>query len=543
MNQLLEKTIDEVRGAWRFRWLALATVWAVCLVGWVAVLAMPNTYEANARVNVDSRSILRPLLQGLALNPDVGSELDLVRQVLLSRPHLEKVAKAAQLDTGVHTQQERDDLVASLQRRIVIEPSDQRARVSSEGLYHISFRDSSREKSLQVVQTLLNSFVEDTIGSKRIGQENAQHFLDEQIADHEKRLSEAEARLSAFKKKNVGLMPDQRGDYFARLQQESAGLEQARSALSLAESRRAEIAKQLAGEDPAYIATDPGPVGGAAGAAGAPGANAAARGGDLTYRIQDLEKKLDDLLLRYTDKHPEVIATRETLEELKKRQADELALIRARKPGTGALSASLTANPVYQNLMLEQKHTDIQVAEMREDVVQRQGRVAELKRLVNTVPEVEAELAQLNRDYDVTHGQYLELVKRRETANLSEDVDRSGTVKFDVIDPPIVGFKPVAPNRPLLITTVLFAALLAGAGLAYVLNQIRPVIQNTRTLGEVTGLPVLAAVSRTWASRHRERSRGDLVRLSAAAAAVLIAFAVMQAFYEPTVRLVQRLSG
>jgi polysaccharide chain length determinant protein (PEP-CTERM system associated) len=532
VNRLLEQTLDELRGAWRFRWLGIAVAWTVAAIGWAAVFAMPNTYEANARVYVDSRNALRPLLQGLAINPDVASSLDLVRQVLLSRPHLEKVAHATELDVRARTQQDKGELVSSLQRRIIIEAADSRSRSSSEGLYRISFRDSSREKSLAVVQTLLNSFVEDTLGSKRTGQEAAVHFLDQQIADHEKRLSEAEARLSEFKKKNVGAMPDQRGDYFARFQQEQLGLDQARANLALAESRGQEIGRQLASEDPMLLGADPTATGGAAGGA--------SRGGDLTVRIQDLEKKLDELLLRYTDKHPEVIATRDSLTELRKRQADELARIRLHQPPTGSLSGSLKPNPVYQDLAMEQKRTAIQIAELRQDVAQRQSRVSELKKLVDTVPEVEAELARLNRDYEVTHSQYLELAKRRETANLSEDADRTGIVKFDVIDPPVASFKPVAPNRPLLCSGILVLALGAGLWIPYVLNHLRPVFQHARSLAEVTGLPVLGAVGRTWVSRAKDRERFDVLRLSGVSALLLLAFGAVLVWYEMGVRLLER---
>ena len=86
LRELLNKILDELRGAWRFRWLAIAAAWAICLIGWFVVMTMPNTYKATAKVYVDTRGILRPLLEDLAINPDVASGLDLVRQALLSRP-------------------------------------------------------------------------------------------------------------------------------------------------------------------------------------------------------------------------------------------------------------------------------------------------------------------------------------------------------------------------------------------------------------------------------------------------------------------------
>jgi polysaccharide chain length determinant protein (PEP-CTERM system associated) len=535
MNHLVEQIRDEVRGAWRFRWWGILAAWTVCLLGWLLVIALPNTYEAAARVYVDTKSILRPLLQGLTIAPDVSSELDIVRQALLSRPHLEKVARVAELDLRARTPQARDELIASLQKRIVIESAGSKpTSAAGEGLYRISFKDSSRPNSLAVVKTLLNSFVEDTLGSKRSSQETAQRFLDVQISDHEARLTAAEASLSEFKKKNLGSMPDQRGDYFGRLQTEQAALDQARNSLGLAESRQAEVSRQLSGEEPFIFGFDA-------------GANTTSsdsgRSGDLTFRIQDLEKKLDELLLRYTEKHPEVIATRKTIEELRARQAEELTRLKAGRQATGSLSSSLKSNPVYQGLQLELKRTEVQVAELRQDVAQRQAKVSDLRRLVNSVPEVEAELARLNRDYEVTRGQYLELVKRRETANLSEDADRTGTVKFDVIDPPAVGAEPVAPNRPMLLTAVLVAALAAALGIPYVLNQIKPVFQTVRALTEIAGLPVLAAVSRTWGERHRAARRIDVLKLSGAAAALFLVFGAVLILQDLGVRVMQRIIG
>ena len=93
MQALIIKILDDIRGSWRFRWLGLAAAWAVCLIGWMYVFAMPNVYEAKARVYVDSQTVLGPLLRGLALDPNVESELSVVRQALLSRPSLETVAR------------------------------------------------------------------------------------------------------------------------------------------------------------------------------------------------------------------------------------------------------------------------------------------------------------------------------------------------------------------------------------------------------------------------------------------------------------------
>lgn len=515
LRQIINRVLDELRGAWRFRWVGIASAWVVCVAGWIGVWTIPDTYEASARIYVDTRSILRPLLQGLAIDPEVASGLDVVRQALLSRPQIERVARETELDARAKTPEQKEALITSLQTRISIAAGDMRARTAQgEGMYLIKFQDSDREKSVEVVRRLLSAFVENALGDKRTGQESAQRFLDEQIAEYEQRLSAAESRLADFKKSNVGLMPDSRGDYFGRLQQETLELEKVRGALAVAESRLSEIGRQLAGEEPFLFGFD----------SGTPGPAVAQGSGDLTFRIQDLEKQLDELLLRYTDKHPEVLATRQTIAELKKRQQEELARVKSGARATGSLASSLKTNPVYQSLEIAQKNTQLQVAELRQQLVQSEMKVGALRRQLNAVPEVEAELARLNRDYDVTKQKYVELVQRRETATLSEQADRTGTVKFDVIEPPAAGLQPVSPHRAPLLVAVLLGGLLVGAAVTWLLNQIKPVFYSVRTLTEVAGVPVFAAISRTWMDRHRQQRRSELLRFSAATVLLFITF-------------------
>ena len=528
MQALIIKILDDIRGSWRFRWLGLAAAWGACLIGWMYVFAMPNVYEAKARVYVDSKTVLGPLLRGLALDPNVESELSVVRQALLSRPTLETVARKTDLDLRAKTPEAREGLLASLQKRIVVVTEVRQRNSTTDGLYAISFQDHSREKSLAVVETLLNTFVEETLGSKRTGQQSAQRFLSDEIGELERRLTESEDRLADFKKKNVGVMPGEGGDYFQRLQTEMSGLTNVRQSVALAESRRAELQRQLTGEDPFLFGIDPG------------SAQPSGESGDITFRIQEMEGRLEEMLLRFTEKHPEVIAMKSTIDELKKRQQEELAKAQAGERSTG-LASSLKSNPVYQGIETELKRVEVQLAELRADLSQRTSRVGELQRLVDTVPEVEAELARLNRDYEITRARYLELVERRETAKLSESAEKQGVVKFQIIDPPAVGLEPVAPNRMLLLMGVLIVGLGVAAGLMYLLNELRPVYQNTRVLSEATGLPVLGAVSRTWMPDQKARERKG-VFVFAGAASLLVAMCLIFVMWSgPAVRVAQRL--
>jgi len=510
IQTLLTKVLDDVQGSWRYRWHALVVAWVVCLLGWVFVMKSPNIYQANARVYLDSQSALRPLLQGLAVNPDVESDLSLVRQALLSRPNLEKVARQTKLDLKANTDEQKEALISMLQKSIIIQNDARVSNSSTDGTYKLSFEYQNRIQALGVVQKLLDSFVEDTLGTKRSGQEEAQRFLQDQIADYEKRLSESEQKLSEFKKQNVGRMPDMEGDYFQRLQVEEKGLDSAKSALALAQARRDETLRQISGEEPLIFGISDSQV-----------SNDGGKGGDVSVRIHEMEGRLEELLLKYTDKHPEVIAVKSTIADLKNQQEQELAKLRQGKATNGALSSSLKTNPVYQNLQVEKNKAEVQVVELQRDVANRSSKVDQLRRMINIVPDVEAELVRLNRDYDVNKSQYQLLLQRFETAKLSEQADKTGTVSFKIIEPPTVSIDPVKPNRPLMLFGILLLGIGVGVFTAYIFNMLNPVFQNQRSLEEILGMSVLGCIAHIESPVEKAKERHSL-GLYAAAVTLLV---------------------
>ena len=538
MNIFIDQAFEIARGAWRFRRAAVISSWSVALLGWLVVLSLPDVYQARARVYVDTSTALRPLLQGITVEQDIDSQLNLVREMLLGRPQLERVAEVADLNLRASTPSQKDAVTTSLRKRISIDAASpgglERSR-NSDSLYTITYQDSDRAKALAVVRTLLNSLVEDTLGGKRSGADTAQKFLRDQIADYEKRLGTAESALAEFKKKNVGLVPGAQGDYFSRLQTELLAIRHAQSALDVTQRRRGELDRQLHGEK-AYLAGGAsGPVSTGPRIGGQPGATV---GGDPGSRVAEAQARLDELLLRFTDKHPEVLAARETLQQLKARQKAELEALRRGDPDAAA-SSGIAANPVYQTLQLQLRQTDVEIAALQGELADHRRAESELSRLVNTAPEVEAEFARLNRDYDVTKTQYNALLDRLDKAKLSYDAQQTGIVRFEITDPPSADLKPVAPKRLLLLVAVLAAAIGVGIGLAWVLSQLHPVFTTARGLGDLTGLPVLGAVAITMFERHALELRRSRIATGGAALGLLAMFVVVLVFQQPATRVLQ----
>lgn len=532
MKAALESVLLQVRGVWRFRHPAVAVAWAVAVVGWLGVLLWPDSYVATARVYVDTSTALRPLLQGLAIESDVEARMNVVREQMAGADKLERVIREADLALGVGGAEDKNALVAKLRDRILIDvtlPSSARRDrgPTADRIFTISYQDESRDKALGVVRSLLNMLVEDTLGGQSAGANDAQQFLKNQISDYEKRLSEAEARLAQFKKSNVGLVPGEtQTDFFSRLQTAIEAAKRAETNLELATRRRSELSRQLRGEQP-FTA-------GGALSAGTLGPRATAAGAsDTASRIADTQARLDELLLQFTDKHPDVSALRETLAQLQERQKAELAALRRGDPSAAATSG-LMANPVYQSIQLQMNQVDVEIAALRGELSDHQRTVASLRTMLNTAPAVEAEFARLTRDYDVNRSQYTALLERLEKAKLSDDATQTGSVEFEIVEPPNASTKPTSPKRPLLLLAVLMVALSSGAGVAWLLAQLRPVFDTPLSLAEVTGFPVLGVVSMTWVERQSAQVRRSILRLSSAMAGLLAAFMIIFVFHEGT---------
>ena len=521
MKQELDRVLEEVQSAWRFRWMALTAASIVSVIGWSIVFTLPDRFAADARVFVDTRTALKPALQGLTTDQNVDAQINYVRQSLLEGPQLEQIAKeTGVLPVPVSDERDRNRILALLSDRIaltVVSAGSQGDERSTAGtIYSFHYTDASRDRALRVVAALLTTFVEQTLGGKREGSEHAQKFLETQIKDYEQRLSAAEDRLAAFKKKNVGLMPSEQGGYFAQLQNETDAAKKAETDLSIAVSRRDELSNQLHSDAAISAAGTSIPM---------PGGRGMSSGSDTLSRIQEAQAKLDELLLKFTDKHPDVIAARATLDELKQRRVVELASLR-RGDASAVASSGAGNNPVYQNIQLELNKEDVEIAALRRQLVQHQNTVAELRQRLNSAPQVEAEFQQLNRDYAVNKAQYTSLLESYQKARLGERADNAGSVRFEVVLPPTASATPVWPRRTALLGGIWLAAMVLGGALAYGLHLLNPIVSSVVTVNELTSFPVLGVVGVAFPSRQQLEFRRDMWRFSAAMASLVAALMV-----------------
>jgi len=474
--------LREIRKAWRQRWAAIVVAFLVCGVGWPIVLLIPDKYESVARVYFDTQSMLKPVLRGLAVDSDVRSTVaQTTRRTLLSRSNLEHLLRETDMDLDAFTQNEKEGLLRSLKENIKISSGRNH-------IYTISYQHKDALLAKAVVEKLLEMFVETALGSVRKDSSMTEDFIDEQISDYEFRLAEAEERLRAFKRKNIGFMPTEAGGYFKRLRIAVAEVEEVQLAFSEAKKRRDMLSSQIEGEIPFINQASESNL----------GVN------PLDARINSLQMKLDDLLLQYTENHPDVVSIAQTIGQLKVQKEQGLPI--------EATGKEFVNSPIYQQLKVELAKSEAELSALYARKVSHEKKVKELRGYVDKILKSETDLAQLNRDYQINKKNYEAFVVRRESAKISRDADQSAdSVQFKVVDPPLVPLVPAFPNRPLFLTLVLLIGVGGGVGVAWLTAKIRPTFDDPNEAGEVLNLPILGSVSHIFTDVDKKRKKIEFV--------------------------------
>jgi polysaccharide chain length determinant protein (PEP-CTERM system associated) len=500
MDGLYEQVRIAIHQVWRRRWLALAVAWGLCVMGWLVVALIPNTYESRARVFVQMQSIL-PNQVGITAAEREG-DLNRVKQTLTSSDNLAKVVRRTELNGLVASDRDLAVQVAGLRDAIKVtaQPDNMFEITATARVSGFSNRQNAR-LSAAVVQGLLEIFAENNMSGDRDEANQSLAFLDQQLKTREKDLQEAEQRRVEFEQRYLGLLPGE-GSIASRMaaaRTELAGIDQT---LMQAQSSLAALRTQLAATPSSMPA-----LGGDSG------------GGGVRGQIAALEGQLAQSTAKgWTDSHPDVIALRNQIARLRPLAAREA-------PGAGTVP-----NPSWVSLraMVAEREGQVSAASSRK--AQLQADLDQLGSRQASEPGVAAEQDRLNQDYDGLKRQYDKLLEDRDQVRLRSDVQsQTDAVKFRVIDPPSQPSVPLTPNRPLLLTAILFLGLGAGAGTAFVLGQIQTTFPTQARLADATGLPVLGSISEVFTDARKSLHRQRLVWLGGGTAALGAAWALLMA--------------
>ena len=473
MNGLYDEFKIALYSVWNRRWLALAVAWGLCLLGWLVVALIPNSYQSQARISVEMQSLLSDKV-GVDAR-ERKKNMERVQETLASTVNLEKVVRGTALNQSVSTDRELSGKVEMLRKSIEI-------KSEKDNLFEITAKSSASNLSdaenavlaRDIVQKMIDIFVEENLSGDRDETSQTIKFLDAQLAEREKELQEVEQKRVQFEIENLGLLPGV-GSISQRMEAARAELGQIDSQISQASASLAALNGQLSGTPPS-IAT--------------PGGGGGARG-----QLAQAQSNLASARARgWTDSHPDVVAMK-----------NEIAALRtqaSREPSGGG--GSSTPNPAYSSLqsMRAERQASIAALQARKNALQ--ADMAQLASKQTLEPGVAAEMSRTNRDPEVLKSQYNKLLTDREQIKLRGQVEsETDSLKFRVIDPPSSPRSPAAPNRPLLLAMVLIAGIGGGVGTAFAMGQLQTSYPTADKLEKASGLPVIGSVSQILTNAQR----------------------------------------
>ena len=477
MTTLVDELKVMLHGVWQRRWLAMAIAWAICVLGWLVVSLIPNSYEARARVMVAINDVV---------GPDAGNPLDSQRRFdqlkdsISSARNLEQVVVASGMIDRTADDSARAAAAAGLQGKVTVAANPNNIVDISVVMGGGGRSDAENAAlSARVVEAIIAQLRDSQIRDGAADAQQNIRFLDTQISEIQTKLTQAESARTSFEARNLGVLPGA-GSPAVRI-------EAARSEMAQIDAQLVSVSSQLAATPPTI-----------AGGVGATGVSAARQ------QLASAEAELAGLRARgLTAAHPDVIA-----------YTSQIATLRAqvaREPSSGGGGVQ---NPAYAGLVGQ-----------RAALSQRKGQLAaEIARINSSriqEPAAAAEYDRLNRDYTVLKDQYDRLVARREQVRLVGAAESNAdAVRIQVLDPPSTPSAPSKPNKPLLLFAVLFAGLGGGAAAAFALSQLQTTYPTAERLAKASGLPVLGSVTEILTEELRASRLLKLKRFAMAGGAL-----------------------
>jgi polysaccharide chain length determinant protein (PEP-CTERM system associated) len=484
MNDLLAQVFSYFHGIWAYRWSALIITWVVSILGWTGVYFLPDQYTSSAIIRIETQSAMQPLLEGLVVDTKIDKGLGAISSRLFNSGNMEDIVNATDLRSKATSEEAMERITYDVASKLSLESltdegSSKKKNKDTKAVYMLSFEGRSPLLVYQIATAALDTLVKGTLESARTDTSSAQEFLDIQIAEYEERLNAAEQRVAEFTRENTGLMPGESGGYYDRLKRAQEAMEETRANLKLVENRLANMRKQLSGEAP---------ISGS---------------GDQVEKLRNYRAQLQELLTQFTESHPDVQTVRANISDLLSSQSGAPVYIEK--------GSSAELNPAYQDLKSNIGAAKSEANALRAKLAEQTLKVKTLKSSVSHIPEVEAQLARLNRDYDIMNNRYLKLVERKELALLADAVGQSGkNVDVRIISPPEMAEEPSGPDRILFISLVFAAAIAAGIAWGAIKFALQPTFIYVRQLDDQIGLPILGTVGLFLTAKHKRKRKAQM---------------------------------
>lgn len=465
-------------GEARRRRIAMGVIFAVIALLALGVgLVWPKKYEASTTILAEESSIITPLMEGAASATGNKNRAGIARDVIFSRRVLDEVLRSGGWLANSPSALDRDKIIEGIKGRTKIINN-------RENLITITYFDSDPKRAFEVTRAFGQLFISESLASKQRESREAYEFINSQVEAYRGKLTDAEGKLKSYRDANADARPGNDVDTNSRISQLRTQIENNRMDYMQKQSQAAALASQINGESEVNAVQTV--------------------GGIYTTQLGDLQGQLDKLLLNYTEDYPDVIRLRHQIEDVR-RQAQTADAQRA-AGGPMPIDHSTTMNPVYQQMRL-------QLSAVRGDAAASAARVSASEGMLQSelerskrIASSENVIAELTRDYNVNRDVYQDLLKRRENARVSMNLDAEQRgLTFLVQNPAVMPLVPSGLRFMHFGLAGLALSLAIPFSLLFAVARFDPRVRSVGQLERATGFPVLASIPFYPTPRDRRR--------------------------------------
>jgi polysaccharide biosynthesis transport protein len=497
--------------------------WALALLPFLFVLAasvslalfLPSLWTAKAVILVDRQQIPESFVKS-TITSDVEARIMTLSQEIMSSAQLTKIIEAHQLYPDIRRKHSTEAAVDAMRRDIRIEfRTDERDRRSPRMIaFGVGYTTSDPQNAMRVANEVAGLYVDENVRYRAKHAVSTSQFIGNQLTDVRSRLQSQERRVTDYKERHMGELPEQREANLRTLDRLQQQIQSAQETMRRANERRQLLTQALAEIDQtsggnAGIGPNPTPA------------------ESTAARLSVLKQELAQMQTRYSDRYPDVISLKDQIQALEAKLADEKqaaapAAAAAAKSGGTSKGKELRPPPqnaYVQSLMQQLDQAAVDTKTTADEIKGLQAQIALYQRRIENTPRSEQELALITRDYETTRELFRSLLSKQGEADIATDLEqRQGGEHFRIIEPAGLPDRTAGPNRMRLLLIGLVLAVAAG-GIAVVLAE--HVDTSYRSVEDIRGhepVPVLSTIPKIITERDRRRSL-RLRRLQTAAVA------------------------
>jgi len=502
-EQVLRMLLNE---AFLYRKSIVACFVVVSLLLLVVGALWPKNYTAKTTIIVDEKSIIDPLLAGRAVATDVTAYKKLASQILFSRRSMLKILK-----TGGWLKNNPTDLdIEKMSEKVM-----KRTKIIGAGrnLVRIEYTDSDPKRAYIVTKKYGNLFINDSVISKEEESRSAFEFIDKQVAEYHKKLTDVETQIKVYRSENPDARPGDEAQVGTRINTLREAIEKTNLDYQEALIRLTSLEKQLSGEADITMSLS--------------------REGQIRSRLAEMNNKLDALRLNYHETYPDIVHLKEQIALLRNTMKSEKgrrlkAKADAKAGGEAYVDEGVSSSPLYEKLRAGISETKTEVDTLKTRLEEKKARLAHELDRSKRIHGGEATMAELTRDYQVNRDIYQDLLRRRENARVSMNLnkDRQETV-IKTHEPATL---PLRPNGLRFIHFMIGGLILGLAipiGVLYGFQQIDPRIRFGNLITEKYNVPVIARIPHMSTPSE---SRANLINMRQLVVAVVATGAVYSIF-------------